>query len=321
MLDVYITFDTEIWCDGWNNLDDKFNDYFQRYVYGHTSKGEYALPINLKILEDNGLKATFFVEPLFSERFGIAPLSELVGVIQQAKQDVQLHIHTEWLDEAHNRLLPDIDVKTQYLFQFELDHQERILQHGLELLSKAGVTSISAFRAGSFAANLDTLSALSRVGITIDSSYNPAMTHLIDHISDGDKAFFQPKIVNDVCVYPVSAINDVLGLRHLQVTACSFSEFKFALDKAEAENWDSLVLVSHNFELLDHSKTKADVLLRKRFQKLCEYLGEHKDRFNVKLLSEAKQKTFSSDVIPFQSNLIRTGSRYLEQLSRRLLLT
>ena len=52
MLNVFITVDTEIWCNGWSSLDHNFPDYFKKYIYGPTVKGNFALPETLKILND-----------------------------------------------------------------------------------------------------------------------------------------------------------------------------------------------------------------------------------------------------------------------------
>jgi len=69
-LNVYITVDTETWCGGWNNIDAKFPQAFKNYIYGKTNKGDYGLLFQLNLLKKHGLKAVFFVEPLFSMRFG-----------------------------------------------------------------------------------------------------------------------------------------------------------------------------------------------------------------------------------------------------------
>jgi hypothetical protein len=75
MTQVLLTFDVEIWCASWSDLDRGFPDAFGRYIYGPTASGDYGLPFALRVLGDHGLRGTFFVEPLFATRFGIAPLS------------------------------------------------------------------------------------------------------------------------------------------------------------------------------------------------------------------------------------------------------
>lgn len=102
-MNVFFTVDVEVWCDGWNDLDSRFPEAFQRYIYGPTSKGRYGLPHIVDVLNQHGLNGVFFVEPLFASRFGIQPLQEIVGLLNDAGQEIQLHMHTEWVDESGSR--------------------------------------------------------------------------------------------------------------------------------------------------------------------------------------------------------------------------
>ena len=111
MLDVFFSVDVEIWCDGWDNLDEKFPDAFRRYVYGQTARGNFGLPYTVQVLREHGLKGVFFVEPLFSTRFGSQPLEEIVGLIREGGQEIQLHLHPEWVDESVEPLLENINGK------------------------------------------------------------------------------------------------------------------------------------------------------------------------------------------------------------------
>ena len=38
-------------------------------------------------------------------RFGSQPLEEIVGLIREGVQEIQLHMHTEWVDESVEPLL------------------------------------------------------------------------------------------------------------------------------------------------------------------------------------------------------------------------
>jgi hypothetical protein len=55
-MNVYLSFDIEVWCGSWDDLDGRFPASFERYVYGRSPKGDYALPKTLEILAKNGLK-------------------------------------------------------------------------------------------------------------------------------------------------------------------------------------------------------------------------------------------------------------------------
>ena len=124
MLDVFFSVDVEIWCNGWNDLDEKFPDAFRRYVYGPTARGGFGLPYTVQVLCGHGLKGVFFVEPLFSTRFGSQPLEEIVGLIREGGQEIQLHLHTEWVDESVEPLLQRIERKRQFLRLFTRAEQE-----------------------------------------------------------------------------------------------------------------------------------------------------------------------------------------------------
>jgi len=73
-MQVHLTFDIEVWCNGWQQLDQRFPAAFERYCYGRSAQGDYALPKTLEILQRHGLTGVFFVEPLFSARFGASYL-------------------------------------------------------------------------------------------------------------------------------------------------------------------------------------------------------------------------------------------------------
>lgn len=318
MLNVFITVDTEIWCNGWENIDEKFPQAFSQYVYGPTAKGNYGLPIQFEILNDNGLTGIFFIEPLFATRFGLPPLQELVGLTQDAGQEIQLHLHTEWVDEARTPLLPNVTKKQRWIKKFSREDQTLLLSKGLQLMQSAGAKGLNAFRAGSFALNYDTLLALADNGIEFDTSYNPASVAGIAEVSPG-QCYTQPLSLGGIKEYPVTVFRDRGGesLRHLQLTACSFAEMQFLLNTAHDRGLDSVVIVSHNFELLSPSKRRSDPIVVRRFEKLCRFLSNNSDRFSVKGFQGLQASTNNPQDDPIQSRADLTARRMAEQAMRR----
>jgi peptidoglycan/xylan/chitin deacetylase (PgdA/CDA1 family) len=318
MLDVFFTFDVEIWCDGWKDLDKSFPSAYRRYVYGPTRDGDYALPVILKVLNDHGLGGVFFVEPLFSTRFGKGPLEELVGLIQAAGQEVQLHLHTEWVDEAREPLLPGVSSKRQHLRHFSRVEQAELISVGLKLLRAADAGAINAFRAGNWALNQDTFSALAANAIDIDSSYNAASGIGVDSVVPG-QILTQPAVFGTVTEYPVTVYRDRGrgSLRPLQLTACSFKEITTVLDTAAESGWDSVVIVSHNFELLNCRKDRPDPIVVRRFRELCRYLERHADRFRVRGFRGLERARPGAQPQPFRSSSWLTYRRCVEQFVRR----
>ncbi len=56
---IVLTFDVEVWCNGWENLDQEFPSAFERYVYGRSPAGSFALPETLRVLHKTGFARYF----------------------------------------------------------------------------------------------------------------------------------------------------------------------------------------------------------------------------------------------------------------------
>jgi len=316
MLDVFYTIDVEVWCDGWENIDQKFPDAFARYVHGLS--GTYGLPYQLDVLRAHGLKSVCFVEPLFAGRFGMGPLEEMVGLIEASGHEAQLHMHPEWVDEARQALLPNVQGKRQHLRYYSLEEQASLIATGIEWLMRAGAPRPTAFRAGSFAFNADTLTALLRNEIFIDSSYNASMFGPSSGVSPGQLLAW-PAMIQGVQELPMTVYNDGRGLRHTQLTACSSDELECLLWQALEQQMPALVILSHNFELLNANLSNVDKVLVKRLHRLCEFLEKNSDCFNVRGLREPlSYPPAPSTAVSLASPLWRTAARTLEQAWRRV---
>ncbi len=315
-LNVFLTIDTEIWCNGWDNIDAKFPNAFQSYIYGKTKNGNYGLPFQLKMLQEHGLKAVFFVEPLFATRFGIQPLEEIIGLIKEYGQSVELHLHTEWADESKQPIFPYIKDKRDDIKLYNYEEQCALIALGSELLIKAGCKNFTSFRAGSFGANNDTLRAVVQNNIPIDSSYNYFMEpYGITEFNN----IHQPIEHNGLIEVPMSTfIDGVRRRRHVQLTACSYAELICSLEQALTHGWKNFVLLSHSFELLNSTFTDRDKVVVKRFEKLCSFLANNSHRIKTAFLNELEVSPGGDQVKPLQLGLIPTLLRFQEQLFRRL---
>jgi len=318
-MNVYLTFDIEIWCNGWSDLDRTFPPAFDRYVYGRSAHGDYALPKTLDILNRHGLRGVFFVEPLFATRFGLRPLQTIVQLIRDAGQEVQLHLHPEWTDEALVPLIEHCQTKRQHLSHYTLDEQAALIGHGRQLLEAAGAGPISSFRAGSFAANRDTFSALQRNGILLDTSLNRCHAISAPELRAAHD-FDAPFTEHGVTTFPVSVFRDGLGRpRPAQVGACGAAELREALHDARAAGQSHFVIVSHNFEMLRPGASTPDWIVVRRFEQLCAFLGSNPTEFKVggfvTPLPDAACATASRTP---KAGTLATTWRHVEQFQRRL---
>ncbi len=319
MLDVFLTCDTEIWCPDWHSIDQDFPTSFDRYVHGRTRHGKsVGLPFQVQLLNDHSLHGVFFVEPLFAGRFGIGSLKEIIGIIRDGKQEVQLHLHTEWADEARERLLLHVTEKRQHLRYFSADEQATLIAEGARLIETAGGGRPIAFRAGSFGLNRDTLDVLPRCGIRIDSSYNATMLGPTSGVSP-DHLLTDVVRIGDVVEYPISVFVDGLGrLRHAQLGACSFAEIEQALWAALEGGQRAFVLLFHNFELLNAAKTDRDAIVVRRFERLCRFLADHRTSFRTRGFDSSDVQVGTGSGPVLRASRAATGRRMVEQLTRRL---
>lgn len=316
-MNVHLSFDTEVWCNGWDRLDAQFPASFERYVHGHSASGDYALPKTVEILNRHNLKGVFFVEPLFSARFGAEHLARIVGLLRDAGQDVQLHLHPEWTDEISPPIIGNRGTKRPNLSAYTLDEQIALIGRGRELLEAAGSGELSAFRAGSYAANRDTFEALRRNGIFIDSSINRC--HAVsaadlpeERLSDG------PFNAAGVLSFPVAVFRDGLGRdRPAQVGACGLSEFRDALKTARTAGLRDFVIVSHNFEMLKQDSSEPDRIVVRRFEGLCALLDEQRKQLPVTSYAQAPGSGLPGRA-EIRAQLTSTLVRHVEQLARRL---
>lgn len=278
-MNVFLTFDIEIWCNDWKALDQRFPAAFQRYVYGRSPAGDYALPKTLEILNRHGLRGVFFVEPLFAARFGVEHLAELTGLIRDAGQEVQMHLHPEWTDEIRPPVFPDKPLKRQHLIHYSRDEQTELMRRGLALLAAAGNLAITAFRAGSFAANADTLAAVEACGLLVDASLNMSCPYSGEDVrTEGD--FHFPRERAGLQLLPMTVFRDGWGrLRHAQVGACGAQELFDAIEDAAEAGHPCFTILSHNFEMLRPGSSQPDRVVARRFEALCRFLAEHRSAF------------------------------------------
>lgn len=320
-VDVFLTADIELWpvTKGLG-----VRDAMMRHIYGKTSRGDYGLPFQLRMLDDYGLKATFFVESLFASVVGIEPLAEIVSMIKSAGQDVQLHLHPQWLRQ--DGMATQKSLCSHMLQHLSVEAQSDLIALGLDRLADAGARDVCAFRAGDFSANLETLHALKINGVSYDSSYS--FVHL-----DNDCAMrlgrplLQPEEIHGVHEYPITFFNDLPGhYRPAQLCACSFDELQGLMEEAHQRRWNSFVLLWHGAEMISRHKPGADEprrVLISRFKHLCKYLSKHRSALRTRTFSDlrnsgpSRASTVPPARHPLRSSALRTAQRMLKQAIAR----
>jgi hypothetical protein len=290
MLNVYLTIDVEIWSPGWELDTDSLKRAFETYILGKTNDGEFGLKYQLDIINDAGLTAVCFVEPLFTKATGTAYLRQIVDICSKRGNEIQLHAHPEWLKHAAADF-QGIDFSERYLLsQFTRQEQYQIIAEARDILATVTDSGITAFRAGSFAANIDTLAALNQAGIKLDSSYNASMPSPDHGFTQANNAVNAPFCRGGVTEIPMTVYRTHNNsLRHTQIAACTFKELKSLLLKSFDSGHTDVVILSHSAELLDGSRSRKDPRNIETLTKLVSFIAANPDKFRCKVFNDITQ--------------------------------
>ncbi len=261
-------------------------------------------------LAAHGLKACFFVDPMPARVHGIGPIRDVVGAVLAAGQEVQLHIHPNWsAADAANRTAHAPFELTDY----GADRQRELIAEARDLLIAAGAPPPIAFRAGSYAANDDTLTALTALGFAYDSSHNGSEHPWPSAIALPSRQI-APIVHRGLIEVPVTLVEDRPGrLRHFQVCALSSAEMRAALDHARRRQHQAVTIVSHGFELANRAGTRANGVHVARFEALCRMLGERSTAMPTAHFANRPAMALDSDDAPLAPSRVRTGLRQVEQ--------
>jgi peptidoglycan/xylan/chitin deacetylase (PgdA/CDA1 family) len=113
-----------------------------------------------RMLKSRGLAATFFLNVYEYPRWGEPAMRDIAQALQAQGQDVALHTHPETA----------FDPARSEMYQYTLDEQTQIVGKGVQLLSAWTGKKVVAHRAGDYSADRNTLEALRRNGVSVDSS-------------------------------------------------------------------------------------------------------------------------------------------------------
>jgi len=260
-----------------------------------------GLAWQLATLAAHGLKATFFVDPMPAVLFGSAHFEAMVAAILAAGQEVQLHLHPQWTGG-----------------RFELkDHsgheQREAIARARDLLVAAGAPPPVAFRAGSYAANDDTLAALAALGIGYDSSHNGAEHPWPSAIGLPPRCI-APVARCGVIEVPVTVIEDRMGhLRNFQICALSAGEMRAAIDHAIARGHVATTIVGHSFELANRAGTRPNRVHVRRFEALCALLDQRRDAAPTVHFADRPALALGRDDAPLGPSALRLRWRQAEQ--------
>ena len=232
-----------------------------------------------RMFAERGLAATFFLNVFEYRTWGEAPMRDIVTRLQAAGQDVALHTHPQFAyDPLRNEM-----------YQYNLAEQTTIIRDGVKLLQEWTGLPVVAHRAGDYSANEDTLEALRRNGVRVDSSY--FLGHPRCRLDALGLPSNMPSFIDGLTEFPVTVYEraerpealeaifpPVSSIRKIDVNwMTGGDEVRSAIDAVIKAKIPYLVVFLHSFSLLtpgNGSTPVADVRARKNFQALLDHVSE-----------------------------------------------
>jgi len=312
MTALLITVDTEL-SSSLHQRGVSLTDNVSRSIWAEAQGQAHGIGWQMDMLERHGLKGVFFLDPMPALVHGADFLAPIVEAIESRGHEVQMHIHTEWLAWAKES--PIGGRQGRNIGDFSLDDQITLLSLAKMLLEQAGAPSITAFRAGNFGANDDTLRALAATGVAWDSSVNPAYLGRECSIT-ANPAQIGAQRMQGMVELPVSGIHDRPGhFRPAQICAMSAAEMRAGLRHAAREGQDAFTVVTHSFEMLSRDRQRPNAMVKARFVALCREAARLPQVRGVGFRDLSP--TMADDSPPSQSRVppsrIRTGLRLAQQ--------
>ena len=296
---IYLTVDVETSMGAAWRYSDRQPLPIDKLIFCQKGDIGYGLPLIVEELNKYGFRATFFTEVLFSHCLGADQAQIVVDYLLNNRQDVQLHIHPvfrhyalalrEGTAEAFRRYrrlsdaLNDYDVETQYAFVSE----------GADLFQRFVGERAVAFRAGGFRGDENTLLALRRLGVLIDSSYSPSV---LASFAQHRPAPNITQNINGIIEMPLtnamSGVSWFRGWKPMAISSVSFAELRSVLGQAHRTGLESVVLIFHSFSTVKprdvfYSSFRPDRMVISRFRRLLRYLADHASMYEVCTMRDA----------------------------------
>jgi len=260
----------------------------EKRVYGKIGDRFFGIPLIMDIAEEYGLKIVFFVEVLNKHYFGENESREICDVIASRGHEVQLHLHPNYLNFSEPS--PQARTYKDNLYSYDADQQVALIAEGKSLLQHYGVRNPVAFRAGNYAFDRNTFSALRQNGFIFDSSYNRCFLKPAQHL--GGLAINDALMIDGICEVPITNFLERMPLRHprpkpLDINGVSAREMIQTLDWAhQSRLLRHITIILHSFSFIEpgdpqYSNMKPRTYVINRFRYLCRYLSNHRDSFKV----------------------------------------
>lgn len=321
-MNVYFTVDTESSMGGAWRHPDRRPLSAERHVFCRNDRGEYGIPLLVRILKHHGLRATFFVETLATLCLGEEDSASVFDFLLREGQDVQLHCHPNFFFYSRKQLAKlqgqsyDVPSSRDLIGHLSESLQMELLAEAARWFEKFAGYRPVAFRAGCYAGSRSLLRSLAQIGIDVDTSFNPTY-HPAVSFPDESLTPNRVQEIDKVWEIPVTVARSPLpegykGYKFADCTALSFREIRGMLDSAADAGLQHFIIVFHSFSAVKardetYQRFRKNQIVIDRLERVCRYLSMNDRRFRVETMDNAKSRILADGPGPGQPEVARLG--------------
>lgn len=312
---VAITVDTEPSVAGAFADPNRFKPLIHEPVWGEVAGQSEALGFIMRTLSAHQIRATFFVETVHVSYFPEGLMGDYVRRLQQAGQDVQLHLHPVW-GRFESEKFAKINDSCRDLDE---DRLVALIGRGADRIAAWCGRRPKCLRTGNFSVSTSVYRAMRRAEMPMASNICVAVAPPREK---GLRFAGGIRRIEGIVELPVTCFRDrgPIGrgkYRPLQVSACSFEEMRDLLSVMQRAGVSLAVLVTHPFEFLkwsgpEFSRLRANRLVQRRFEQLCRFLADNADRFEAIGVDQVADDVAAEDEVALDGNPIHSTWRAIE---------
>nr|WP_067297787.1 hypothetical protein [Marinobacterium profundum] len=296
---ICITVDTEFSIAGHFQDPARYAPLAEPVIYGDSRNKRQGLYFLLDTLARYELTATFFVECANYFYFGDEPMRSIVKQLQQASQDIQLHIHPVWLSFGQSREpFPRHDNCDGRRYEEIV----RVITVCADIFERWAGHRPLALRTGSLRTDYNVYRAMAEVGIPMASNIALGIFQPVEPELQLDSG---RRRIQGAMELPVFTYRDrnLFGAhkKSLQITSCSWPEMRHLLWAARRAGVEQVIMLTHPFEFIKKSDFRYTRVTRNRvnqsrLEKLCRFINQYDQDFVAVNFTDQREAWLESEL-------------------------
>jgi hypothetical protein len=300
MMNIYFTVDTESSMAGAWQHSNRRPLKADRHVFCRIGGRDYGIGLITDVLARYDFQATHFVETLATMVNGDDDTKPVFEYLLSRGQDVQLHVHptyyffSEALRARSSGQAYQPPENNDLLSSLTEAKQLEVLEHAAMLFERFAGRRAVAFRAGCYAASRTTMRCLYKLGIVLDTSFNPCYPawSFPGETLQRNRAL---KIENiweiPVTIARTPLRENVPGFKPADPCAISVRELRTVLETGALRGQRHCVIVFHSFSAVKatdelYSRMRPNRIVIRRLEKLVEYIALRPDLYRVSTFAQ-----------------------------------